>query len=204
MKQFTLEDLRALKPCYDPAKYLPEDWRGTALDILDVKAAPFSDRLWTVLHTEFFSDKFLRLFAVWCARQVQHLMKDERSVTALDVAEAFANGSATKEELIIASDAATGAADAAARAATGAADADADADARAARAADAAARAAWAAARADVYAARAATWAAASAREAATWAAAAREAAARDAARAAQENKLREMIIAEIETGDVR
>ena len=39
-----------------------------------------------------------RLFAVWCARQVQHLMKDPRSLTALDVAERFANGLATQEE----------------------------------------------------------------------------------------------------------
>ena len=32
-----------------------------------------------------------RLFAVSCARQVQHLMIDPRSITALDVAERFAN-----------------------------------------------------------------------------------------------------------------
>jgi len=40
-----------------------------------------------------------RLFAVWCARQVQHLMTDPRSVAALDVAERHANGAATDEEL---------------------------------------------------------------------------------------------------------
>jgi hypothetical protein len=44
-------------------------------------------------------DRDLRLFAVWCARQVQHLMKDQRSIDALDVAERFANGLATEEEL---------------------------------------------------------------------------------------------------------
>jgi hypothetical protein len=40
-----------------------------------------------------------RLFAVWCARQVQHLMKDPRSVAALDVAERYARGEATDKEL---------------------------------------------------------------------------------------------------------
>ena len=40
-----------------------------------------------------------RLFAVSCARQVEHLMTDRRSLKALDVAEAYANGEATKEEL---------------------------------------------------------------------------------------------------------
>ena len=32
-------------------------------------------------------DKHWRLFAVWCARQVEHLMKDERSRAALCAAE---------------------------------------------------------------------------------------------------------------------
>ncbi|MFU2067687.1 hypothetical protein ACLQ9R_01290 [Bordetella hinzii] len=44
-------------------------------------------------------DRDARLFAVWCARQVEHLMTDQRSKDALDVAERFANGEATGEEL---------------------------------------------------------------------------------------------------------
>ena len=44
-------------------------------------------------------DRDSRLFAVWCARQVQHLITDERSLNALNVAENFANGNATSEEL---------------------------------------------------------------------------------------------------------
>ncbi|MCO1402864.1 hypothetical protein [Burkholderia multivorans] len=68
----------------------------------------------------------IRLFAIWCARQVEHLMQDQRSKDALDVAERFANGGAADEEL----DAAWAAAWAAAQAA------------RAARAAAQAARAA--------------------------------------------------------------
>ena len=47
-----------------------------------------------------------RLFAIWCARQVQHLMRDKRSLDALDVAERYANGEATNEELDAARDAA--------------------------------------------------------------------------------------------------
>lgn len=43
-----------------------------------------------------------RLFAVACARQVQHLMLDLRSLTALDVAERYANGLATDGELVAA------------------------------------------------------------------------------------------------------
>ena len=87
-------------------------------------------------------DRNLRLYAVWCARQVQHLISDTISLKALDVAEAFANGNASLEEL------------------------------RAARAAawDAARAAAWAAARNAAWAA--ARNAAGAAAGAAAWAAA--------------------------------
>ena len=90
-----------------------------------------------------------RLFAVWCARRVQHLMTDPRSVAALDVAERYAKGEATNDDLAAARDAARGAARAAAwGAAWGAAwDAawDAAEDAAAAAAGDAAGDAAGAA-----------------------------------------------------------
>jgi hypothetical protein len=51
-------------------------------------------------------DKELRLYAVWCARQVRHLMTDPRSLAALDVAEAYAQGNANDDELAAAWDAA--------------------------------------------------------------------------------------------------
>lgn len=85
-------------------------------------------------------EKELRLFAVWCARQVQHLMKDKRSLDALDVAERFALGKASVEELRAAGDAAWDAARVSA-------DAAGDAAWAAAAAADAADYAAWAVAR---------------------------------------------------------
>ena len=55
-------------------------------------------------------EKEWRLFAVWCARQVQHIMTDERSISALDIAEKYTNGEATKDELNAACDAACDAA----------------------------------------------------------------------------------------------
>ena len=51
-----------------------------------------------------------RMYAVWCARQVRHLMTDARSLAALDVAWAHANGLATDEELAAAGDASRAAA----------------------------------------------------------------------------------------------
>ena len=57
---------------------------------------------------ETWNDKTARLFAVWCAREALKLIDnpDPRSVNACDVAERYANGEATKEELAAAWDAA--------------------------------------------------------------------------------------------------
>ena len=40
-----------------------------------------------------------RRYVVWCARRVQHLMTDQRTLDALDVAERHADGQASDEEL---------------------------------------------------------------------------------------------------------
>ena len=119
MKTFTIDDIRQLGPCYDPARYLPEDWSGTALDILAVEDCPSEDRLWVVLHDEWIPSRTMRLFAVRCARQALALIDspDPRSVAACDVAERYANGQADDKELATASDAARAAASATAWAA---------------------------------------------------------------------------------------
>ena len=95
------------------------------------------------LNLDGLTDAQLRLFAVRCARRVQHLMTDPRSIAALDVAERHTRGEATNAELAAATGAAWTAAWTAARAATRAA----TRAAEAADAADAAWDAAWAAAR---------------------------------------------------------
>ena len=125
------------------------------IPIVDIlKSNNLDDALWALRCVQG-HDRDLRLYAVWCARQVEHLMTDQRSKDALGVAERHANGLATDEELD-ASGLAT----------------DEELDA-----------AAWAAARAAAWAAaRDAAWAARDAARAAAWAA---RAAARDAARAA-------------------
>ena len=192
----TLNKIRSKPLCTEGWKKLLTSLRKTKADdeplslitILDSNG--LDDALWC-LRTLEGHDKEIYLYAVWCARQVQHLMEDERSIKALDVAEAFANGLATKQEIGAASVAAWAASDAAwtdtwaATAAWAASDAAWDADAATAAAArdaakDAAARAAAAAARAAAAAKAAAAWDADAARDAA-----------RDAAKDAQEKEFR-------------
>jgi len=102
MKTFTIEDIRDWEPCYDPGTLLPENWSGTALDILRLEEMPCENRLWVVLRPEILDDKTLRWFAIWCARRSQPWLTDPRSINAIDVAEKFASGNATEEELVAA------------------------------------------------------------------------------------------------------
>jgi hypothetical protein len=63
--------------------------------------------LWLYSRTAHKDIKRLTLAKAHCVNTVRHLMKDERSRKAVDVAIAFGEGKATKEELIIAYFAAT-------------------------------------------------------------------------------------------------
>jgi hypothetical protein len=99
--------IRKFKPCYDPSELITDeneelpikDWVQKYRNIV-----PTNDILWLLLRKEFLSEKDLRLFAVWCAREALKLVEnpDERSVEACNVAERYANGEATQEELLAA------------------------------------------------------------------------------------------------------
>ena len=181
----TLKKIRAHSPCHSGWEKLLRNLGKTKADDAPLllttvlESNGLDDALWCLRAVDGHKRE-MRLFAVECARSVQHLMTDKRSIDALDVAERFANGLATQAELDAAWDAA--------RDAAGAAAWDAARDAAWAAARDAAWAAAGDAARdAAGDAARAAAWDAA--RDAA-WAAAGDAAgdAARDAAGDAQTN----------------
>ena len=116
----TLNKIRKHEPCTNGWEKLLTYLGKTKADdepisistILDSNG--LDDALWCLQAVEG-KDREIRLYAVWCARQVQHLMKDQRSIDALDVAERYANGEATEEELEVARDAARAAAGATAR-----------------------------------------------------------------------------------------
>lgn len=129
----TLNKIRAHTPCADGwtkllehlGKTKADDERLDLLTVLDSNG--LDDTLWCFCAVDGY-DREIRLYGVWCARQVQHLMTDQRSIDALNVSERFANGDASIEELDsarasarAAADAAMDSAGAAARAAAGAA-----------------------------------------------------------------------------------
>ena len=175
----TLNKIRAHSPC-------PVGWTKALRHLGKTQADDEPLALATILDSNGLDDALwclravdghqreMRLYAVWCARQVQHLMKDARSLAALDVAERHANGKATDAELTATSDAAWAAVSDAAWAAVSDAARATASDA----ASDAARSAAWTAALdAAVGVARAGAWdsaraAAVGAARAAAWAAA--------------------------------
>lgn len=66
--------------------------------------------IWVATRPGVLTNKELRLFAVHCARSVEHLMTDQRSKYAIAVAERHANGEASDAELAAARAAARAAA----------------------------------------------------------------------------------------------
>lgn len=131
----TLNKIRDHSPCQEGWGKLLKHLGKTKADdeplpfAVIVESNGLDDALWCC-RTAPERDREWRLFAVWCARRVQHLMIAPRSVAALDVAERFARGEATVEELVAARDAAGAAAGDAARDAAGVAARDAAGDAQ--------------------------------------------------------------------------
>ena len=158
----TLNRIKSHSPCKDGWENLLKHLGKTKSDddplpfSVIVESNGIEDALWCC-RAEPQHSKEWRLYAVWCARQVEHLTESEASRNALNVAEAFAYGKATGSELAAARAAARTAARAAAGEAALAAARTAARAAACAAAWDSAWDAAWAAARA---AAGEAAWAA--------------------------------------------
>ena len=111
----TLNQIRACSPCESGWKELlahlgktkADDKLLAIIQVLDSNG--LDDALWCLRAVEGY-EREKRLYAVRCARAVQHLMTDQRSIDAIDVAERYANGHATETELKVAAMAAGAAA----------------------------------------------------------------------------------------------
>ena len=106
----TLNRIKECSPCESGWKQLLKHLGKTKADddalpySVIVKSNGMEDAIWCCRCEPKYAREW-RLYAVWCARQVEHLMGDA-SRNALDVAERFANGEADIEELKAARDAA--------------------------------------------------------------------------------------------------
>jgi hypothetical protein len=122
----TLNKIRAYLPCTSGWTKLLSNLGKTKADdetllittILDSNG--LDDALWCLRAVDGYQRE-MRLYAVDCARSVQHLMNDPRNIAAIDVAERHADGLTTDQGMDAAWAAAGDAANAAAWAAANAA-----------------------------------------------------------------------------------
>lgn len=100
----TLNEIRSFEPCIDGWKMVLKAHEHLGLDtefpvssILD--SNNINDVLW-VLNKIPETKNLLLTFNLWCVRQVEHLMEDQRSKDTLVVLEKYINGEASDEELV--------------------------------------------------------------------------------------------------------
>ena len=115
-KTINNELIRKFNPCYDPKEIIKNEKEylkiSKWISKYRAKVKKPNEIIWLLCRGEFMSDKDMRLFAVWCAREAIKSQKlvDERSLNAIDIAEKFANGEASVENLSAARSAARSAA----------------------------------------------------------------------------------------------
>lgn len=113
--RITRKKLREWDACYSDRRLeaLVPTKGGTLLQVLRCRKVPVADRIWVATRPGACSERVQRLFAARCARRALARIKnpDPRSVVACDVAERFADGLATREELATAQSEAWRAAD---------------------------------------------------------------------------------------------
>ena len=103
----TLNQIRSHNPCSNGWGKLLQHLGKTKQDDEPLSFATilesngFDDTLWC-LRTVAGYDREIRLYAVWCARQVEHLDPSGVSKNINDVSERYANGEAMEAELVAA------------------------------------------------------------------------------------------------------
>ena len=134
---YTIKDIRDCQPCYDPLRYISEDWVGTERDILLAEQVPVKDRIWLILRLR---PDIAVEFAEDCANRAKQYDAADAADAADDAAYAYAAAAyAARAAAVYATADAAAAADAAYAAAAYAARVAAVYAAYAAAAADAAA-----------------------------------------------------------------
>jgi len=103
----TLKEIKKHNPCHSGWKKLLKNLGKHGVDdeplslMYILESNGIRDATWCLRCAEGI-DKEIRLFAIACIREVEHLMIDKKNIQVLDVVERFTNGYATANELIAA------------------------------------------------------------------------------------------------------
>jgi len=100
----TLNEIKKYNPCNNGWTKLLKNLGKTKADdellslMYILESNGIRDAIWCLKSIKG-EDRKIRLFAVACVREVEHLMGDKKSIHILNTSERFANGEATEEEL---------------------------------------------------------------------------------------------------------
>jgi hypothetical protein len=99
----TLNKIRAVSPCVAGWEKVLKAHKYLGMDTeFPLSSVLYSNNLYDTLWCFYVLPEHIEIpkrFALWCARDVQHLITDEICINVLDVAERYLDGNATGEEL---------------------------------------------------------------------------------------------------------
>lgn len=105
-KYITYKDIISYNYCYDPQEIgMPVNYKATIPEFIQEyrsKVKHIDDILWVLARKRYITKKQACWFALKCARRVQHLVTDQRSIIALDMVEKYLDGKTTVKGLEIA------------------------------------------------------------------------------------------------------
>ena len=99
MKKITHADIVAMKPCKNPLNFATGGFSFTVLELLKMENIPVVDRMWVVMHPEILPLKIKRKFLVWCGRQSEHNLDEDKLALAKAAEEKYLKGEVTDKEL---------------------------------------------------------------------------------------------------------
>lgn len=108
--KITYEQIMSFKPRYNPVSIgMPETYNATIPEFIVEYRDKFyrkedifkEDVVWVLCRNEFMTDKELRWFAIWCTKQIQHLVEHKGLIYALVAAEKYVNDLVPLEHLQI-------------------------------------------------------------------------------------------------------
>ena len=106
MKLVTYDAIMEWNPCYNPIQIgIPTDYSDTLLNFVKEyrhKVKNLQDI--NSITCRFLDKKTRDYYTWWCVNEIKHLMKDKRSVKAVDTLKLYIDGKATIKELEVAAD----------------------------------------------------------------------------------------------------
>jgi hypothetical protein len=101
MKLVTYDAIMEWNPCYNPIQIgIPTDYSDTLLNFVKEyrhKVKNLQDINW--ITCRFLDKKTRDYYTWWCVNEIKHLMKDKRSVKAINILKDYIDGVATIKEL---------------------------------------------------------------------------------------------------------